>query len=93
MIAPTIANPNPKWKNDQALQSAAAAKSILCNSPESTDMLMKGLLVAIVVIAAAVAVDEQYNFGHYTDGALLMLREIQRSFGYLNGAYSSVSNP
>jgi hypothetical protein len=45
-------------------------------------MLMKGILIAIVVIGAAVAADEQYNFGHYTDGALSMLREILRSFGF-----------
>jgi hypothetical protein len=43
---------------------------------------MKGILITIVVIGAAVAAEEQHNFSHYTDGALSMLRQIQRSFGF-----------
>jgi hypothetical protein len=31
---------------------------------------------------AAVAADKYFNYGYYTDGALLMLREIRRSFGW-----------
>jgi len=43
---------------------------------------MRGVLIAAVIVAAAVAVDEAYNFGYYTNGTIAMLRDIQRSFGF-----------
>jgi hypothetical protein len=43
---------------------------------------MKGLLTAIAVLFAIVAVDEIYNDGIYTGAALSMVREMQRSFGF-----------
>ena len=49
---------------------------------EEAGMSGKGFLIAIVIVFAAVAADRYYNFGHYSDGALSMLREIQRSFGF-----------
>ena len=41
---------------------------------------MKGLLVAACLLAAAVAADQLYNFGHYSDAALSMLRHMRHSF-------------
>jgi hypothetical protein len=41
----------------------------------------KGILVAVLIIVAAVATDQYFNFGYYTDGTLAMLRQIQHSFG------------
>jgi hypothetical protein len=43
---------------------------------------MKGTLIAALLVAAAVAADNYYNHGLYVDGALSMLREIRRSFGF-----------
>jgi hypothetical protein len=43
---------------------------------------MKGLLAGLVIVGAAVAVDNTYNSGEYTSAALSMLREIQRAFGF-----------
>jgi bacteriorhodopsin len=42
---------------------------------------MKGILIAALLIAAAVAADQYYNYGYYTDGALAMLHQMRRSFG------------
>ena len=42
----------------------------------------KGFLTVVLFVGAAIAADRYYNFGHYTDGALSMLREIRRSFGF-----------
>ena len=42
----------------------------------------KGLLIVVLIVGAVIAADQYYNFGHYTDCALSMLREIQRSFGF-----------
>jgi hypothetical protein len=42
---------------------------------------MKGLLIAVLLIAAAIVADEYYNYGHYTDGTLAMLHQIRHSFG------------
>jgi hypothetical protein len=36
---------------------------------------------AIVVISCALAADHHWNYGRYTDGAISMLRHIQRAFG------------
>jgi bacteriorhodopsin len=41
----------------------------------------KGISVAVLTIVAAVAADQYFNFGYYTDGTLAMLRQIQHSFG------------
>jgi hypothetical protein len=41
----------------------------------------KGILTAVLIFGAAVAADQYYNFGYYTDGTLAMLRQIQHSFG------------
>jgi hypothetical protein len=43
---------------------------------------VKGLLTALVLLGAAIAVDQYYNLGRLSDGALSMLREIQRNFGF-----------
>jgi hypothetical protein len=40
-----------------------------------------GLTVITVLVAAAMA-DHYWNYGHYTDGALAMLRHIKHSFGW-----------
>jgi hypothetical protein len=37
---------------------------------------------AIFVLGAALAADQYWNFGRYTDAAIAMLRAIQRSFGF-----------
>jgi hypothetical protein len=42
----------------------------------------KGISVAVLAIVAAVAADQHFNFGYYTDGTLAMLRQIQHSFGW-----------
>ena len=42
----------------------------------------KGFVVTILVLGAAVAADQYFNFGYYTDGMLAMLRQIQHSFGF-----------
>jgi bacteriorhodopsin len=42
---------------------------------------MKGILIAVLLIAAAVAADHYYNYGYYTDGALAMLLQMRHSFG------------
>jgi hypothetical protein len=43
---------------------------------------MKGLMIAVAIVSAAVAVDELYDYGTYTDAALAMFRDIRRSFGF-----------
>jgi hypothetical protein len=42
---------------------------------------MKAISVAVLLIAAAIAADEYYNYGYYTDGALAMLHQMRHSFG------------
>jgi bacteriorhodopsin len=42
---------------------------------------MKGILIAVMLIAAAVAADQYFNYGYYTDGAVAMLRQMRHSFG------------
>jgi len=42
----------------------------------------KGFLIAILIIVAAVAADQYFNFGYYTDGALAMLGQIKQAFGF-----------
>jgi len=37
---------------------------------------------AIFVFCAALAADQYFNYGYYTDGALAMLRQIRYSFGW-----------
>jgi hypothetical protein len=37
---------------------------------------------AIFVVCAALAADQYFNDGYYTDGALAMLRDIRSSFGW-----------
>jgi len=36
----------------------------------------------ILVLGAAFAADQYWNYGYYTDGALSMLRNIRGSFGW-----------
>jgi hypothetical protein len=43
--------------------------------------MAKGILKAIVILGAIVATDESFNYGRFTDGALSMLRQMERSFG------------
>jgi len=42
----------------------------------------KGFVIAIFIIGAAVAADQYFHSGHYTDGTLDMLRQIQQAFGF-----------
>jgi hypothetical protein len=42
----------------------------------------KGFLIAIGIIIAAFAADQQFNAGYYTDGTLAMLGQIRRAFGF-----------
>jgi len=42
----------------------------------------KGFLIAIFIIGAAVAADQHFSSGYYTDGTLAMLRQIQQAFGF-----------
>ena len=42
----------------------------------------KGFLIAILIVGAAVAADQYFNSGYFTDGAIAMFREIKRSFGF-----------
>ncbi|HEX5323991.1 MAG TPA: hypothetical protein VFW40_09405 [Capsulimonadaceae bacterium] len=37
---------------------------------------------AIGVLVAALVADQYWNYGHYTDSTLTVLREIKRSFGW-----------
>jgi hypothetical protein len=39
-------------------------------------------LIAIVIFGAAIVADRYWNYGYYTDGAMILLREIRRSFGW-----------
>ncbi|BAR58143.1 hypothetical protein ACVIQS_002475 [Bradyrhizobium diazoefficiens] len=41
----------------------------------------KGFLIAATILATAIAIDQIYNFGIYTDHALAMLRHIRHSLG------------
>jgi hypothetical protein len=45
-------------------------------------MAGKGFVVAASIIVAVVAADQYFYFGHYTDGAISMLRQIQQAFGF-----------
>ncbi len=45
-------------------------------------MTGKGFLIAILIIVTAVAADQHFNYGYYTDGALTMLRQIEQAFGF-----------
>lgn len=36
----------------------------------------------IIILGAALAADQYWNYGHYTDGAIAVLRQIQHSFGW-----------
>jgi len=40
---------------------------------------MKGILITLLVFAALISADQLYNFGHYTDAAMAMLRHISHS--------------
>jgi len=44
--------------------------------------MAKGIFKAIVILCALVAADETFNYGRLTDGALSMLHQIARSFGF-----------
>ena len=37
---------------------------------------------AIFILGAAFAADRYFNYGYYTDGAIIMLRQIRNSFGW-----------
>jgi hypothetical protein len=39
-------------------------------------------LFAIIVFGCAVAADQYWNYGYYTDGTLSALRQIRHSFGW-----------
>ncbi len=43
---------------------------------------MRGILLAAAILCGVVVADEYFNYGHLTDGALSMLQEIKRSFGF-----------
>jgi hypothetical protein len=43
---------------------------------------MKGWVIAIVVIFAAIAADQYYYNGLHTDGLLRMFRQIRHSLGW-----------
>jgi hypothetical protein len=43
---------------------------------------MKGLLLAAGVLAILYVWDQQFEQGQYTRAAVLMMRQIQRSFGW-----------
>jgi hypothetical protein len=36
----------------------------------------------ILVLVAAIAADQYLNYGYYTDGAIMMVRQIRASFGW-----------
>lgn len=42
----------------------------------------KPAFAAIIVFCAAIAADQYWNYGYYTDGALRALREIRHAFGW-----------
>jgi hypothetical protein len=42
---------------------------------------MRAIAFAVLIIAAAVVWDTEYNYGIYTRGALAMLAQIRHSFG------------
>ncbi|EIG62307.1 hypothetical protein [Bradyrhizobium sp. WSM1253] len=42
--------------------------------------MIKGMAIAALVLAAASLADQQLSYGRYTDAALALLREIERSF-------------
>lgn len=44
--------------------------------------MIKGIFKTLVIVAAVVIADEYFNWGRYTDAALVMLRNIERSFGF-----------
>ena len=44
--------------------------------------MAKGILKAIVILGAIVAIDESFNHGRFTDGAASMLLQMERSFGF-----------
>lgn len=46
------------------------------------DDMAKPSVVAIVVLACAVAADQYWNYGYYTDGVLRALHQIRHSFGW-----------
>jgi hypothetical protein len=38
--------------------------------------------IVVAVLFAAMFADHYYNYGHYTDGLLRMLREMRHAFGW-----------
>ena len=44
--------------------------------------MAKGILTTIVVVCSIVATDRFFNGGVLSDGALAMLQQIARSFGF-----------
>jgi hypothetical protein len=42
----------------------------------------KQSLVVIIIIACAIAADQYWNYGFYTDGTLRALHQIRHSFGW-----------
>jgi len=46
------------------------------------DMSGKGFIVSIFIVGAAIAADEYFTSGYYTDGALAMLGQIRQAFGF-----------
>jgi len=41
-----------------------------------------GLAIGILIIVGALAADQYFNFGYYSDGTIAMLRQLQHSFGF-----------
>jgi hypothetical protein len=39
-------------------------------------------VTAVIVFAIALAADQYWNYGYYTDGALSALHQIRHSFGW-----------
>lgn len=44
-------------------------------------VMLKGAIIAALVLTIASQVDQYLSYGRYTDGAFAMLREIRHSFG------------
>jgi hypothetical protein len=44
--------------------------------------MIKGAAIAAVMMFIAVQLDQHYEGGFYTDGALAMVRQIRHSFGW-----------
>ena len=64
---------NPKRQKHRAIAQSAAASAVDVDKPG---------LAAILIFLGAIVADRHWNFGFYTDGAIGLLVEVRRSFGY-----------